>query len=88
MVGMFALDNETRMVVYNPIDSNNEDLGNGAVIASHSDRFPAVSTRLEGPPDAVGSGKLYIVSDLGDEPSEEILNPAIVRYRFIRPSGE
>ena len=88
VTGMYALDNETRMIVYNSIDSSNEDLAYGAVIANNSDRFPAVSTRLEEPPDAVWSGKLYIVSDLGDEPSEEILNPAIVRYRFITPSDE
>ena len=88
MVGMFALDDETRMVVYNSIDSGDEDLGHGAVIASHSDHFPAVSTRFEKTPEAVGTGKLYFVSDLGDEPTEEILNPAIVRYRFIPPSDE
>ena len=88
VVGMFALDSETRMIVYNSIDSSNEDLAYGAVIANHSDRFPAVSTRFEETPEAVGSGKLYFVSDLGDEPTEEILNPAIVRYRFIPPSDE
>ncbi len=88
VTGMYALDNETRMIVYNSIDSSNEDLAYGAVIANNSDRFSAVSTRFEEAPEAAGNGRLYIVSDLGDEPTEEILNPAIVRYRFIPPSDE
>jgi hypothetical protein len=93
VTGMYALDNETRMIVYNSvdpsnIDPSNEELVGGAVIANHSDRFSAVSTRFEEAPEAAANGKLYIVSDLGDEPTEEILNPAIVRYRFIPPSDE
>lgn len=88
MRGLFALDNETRMIVYDSIDPSNEGPGRGVVIVNHRDRFPAVSTWLEKFPEAVENGWLYILNDLGDEPTEEIINPAIVRYRFVPPSGE
>lgn len=81
--GMFALDNETRMIVY-----NNRGLGRGAVIANHSDHFSAVSTLIEKLPKAVGSGGLYILGDLEDEAIDEAVNPPIIRYRFVPPSGE
>ncbi len=81
--GMFALDNETRMIVY-----NNRGLGRGAVIANHSDHFSAVSTLFEKFPKAVGGGGLYILGDLEDEAIEEAINPPIIRYRFVPPSGE
>lgn len=81
--GIFALDSETRVIVY-----NNGTIGRGAVIANHSDRFPAVSTPIEKTPKAVGSGGLYILGDLEDEAIEEAVNPPIVRYRFVPPSGE
>ncbi|MDE2827376.1 MAG: hypothetical protein OXL40_08730 [Bacteroidota bacterium] len=81
--GIFALDRETRVIVY-----DNGTLGRGAVIANHSDRFPAVSTPIEKFPKAVGSGKLYILGDLEDAAIEEAVNPPIIRYRFVPPSGE
>jgi len=81
--GIFALDSETRVIVY-----NNGTIGRGAVIANHSDRFPAVSTPIEKTPKAVGSGGLYILGDLEDEAIAEALNPPIIRYRFVPPSGE
>ena len=81
--GIFALDSETRVIVY-----NNGTIGRGAVIATHSDRFPAVSTPIEKTPKAVGSGGLYILGDLEDEAIEEAVNPPIIRYRFVPPSGE
>ena len=88
VMGIFTLDNETRMIVYNSIDPSNEGLDAGAIIANHSDRFPAVSTRFEETPEAIGNGRLYFVGDLEDESVEEVLNPAIIRYRFVPPSGE
>ncbi|MXY07600.1 MAG: hypothetical protein F4058_04560 [Rhodothermaceae bacterium] len=81
--GIFALDSETRVIVY-----NSGTTGRGAVIASHSDRFPAVSTPIEKAPKAVGSGGLYILRDLEEEAIEEAVNPPIIRYRFVPPSGE
>ena len=81
--GMFALDNETRIIFY-----NNRGLGRGAVIANHSDRFSAVSTLFEKFPKAVGGGGLYILGDLEEEAIEEAINPPIIRYRFVPPSGE
>lgn len=83
--GMFALDNETRIIVYN---NGALGLGKGAVIANHNDRFPAYSTRLEKAPEAAANGRLYIVSDLEDESIEEALNPTIARYRFVPPAGK
>ena len=88
VMGMFALDNETRMIVYTSYRPGNAELGRGAIIANHGDRFPAVSTRFEETPEAAGNGRLYAVRDLGDEPIEEALNPMIIRYRFVPPSGE
>ncbi|MXZ05142.1 MAG: hypothetical protein F4146_05570 [Rhodothermaceae bacterium] len=81
--GIFALDNDTRMMVY-----NNGTIGRGAVIANHSYRFPTVSTRFEETPETVGNGRLYFVGDLEDESIEEVLNPTIISYRFVPPSGE
>ncbi|MXW84056.1 MAG: hypothetical protein F4246_12080 [Rhodothermaceae bacterium] len=88
VMGIFTLDNETRMIVYNSIDPSNEGLHTGAIIANHSDRFPAVSTRFEETPEAIGNGRLYFVGDLEDESVEEVLNPTIISYRFVPPSGE
>ena len=88
VMGIFALDNETRMIMYNSIDPSNEELDNGAIIASHSDQFPAVSTQFEETPEAIGNGRLYFVGDLEDESIEEVFNPTIIRYRFVPPSGE
>ena len=83
--GMYALDNETRMIVYGGTES---DLGTGAVIASHGDRFPAVSTWLSEGPKAVGNGRLYMAGDPEDELTGEATNPPIIRYRFIPPTDE
>ncbi|MCY4673848.1 MAG: hypothetical protein OXD43_08825 [Bacteroidetes bacterium] len=88
VIGVFTLNNETRMIVYDSIDSSNEELTKGAIIASHSDRFPAVSTRFEETPEVAENGRLYIVSDSGDESTEEVINPTIIRYRFVPPSDE
>ena len=87
-MGIFALDNETRMIMYNSIDPSNEELDNGALIASHSDQFLAISTQFEETPEAIGNGRLYFVGDLEDESVEEVLNPTIIRYRFVPPSDE
>ena len=81
--GIFALDSDTRVIVY-----NNGTIGRGAVIANHRDRFPAVSTPIEQAPKAVGRGGLYILGDLEEEAIEEAVNPPIIRYRFVPPSGE
>ena len=81
--GMFVLDNETRMIVYGV---NEFDPGVGVVIASHRDRFPAVSTRLSEGPKAVGNGRLYMAGDPEDELTGEAMNPPIIRYRFIPPT--
>lgn len=81
--GIFALDSETRVIVY-----NNGAMGRAAVIANHSNRFPAVSTTIEKAPKAAGSGGLYILGDLEDQAIEEAVNPPIIRYRFVPPSGE
>ena len=81
--GMFALDNETRLIVY-----SNMGLGRGAVIANYSDHLSAVSTLIEKFPKAVGGGGLYILDELEDEAIEEAINPPIIQYRFVPPSGE
>lgn len=82
--GVYALNNETRMIVYGgAIES---DSGTGAVIASHRDRFPAVSTWLPKEPKAVGNGRLYMAGEPEDELTGEATNPPIIRYRFIPPT--
>lgn len=81
--GVYALNNETRIIVYGGTES---DLGTGAVIASHRDHFPAVSTWLSEGPKAIGNGRLYMAGDPEDEPTGEAANPPIIRYRFISPS--
>ncbi len=85
VLGMFALDGETRMVVYGNIDSGNEELGTGAVLASHTGRFAGVSTLLSGFPAATADGMLYMATDPEDRPGGEAVNPAIIRYRFVPP---
>lgn len=81
--GVYVLNNETRMIVYGGAES---DLGTGAVIASHRDHFPAVSTWLSEGPKAIGNERLYIVDDPEDQPIGEAVNPLIIRYRFVPPS--
>ena len=81
--GMYALDNETRMIVYGGTES---DLGTGAVIASHRDHFPAVSTWLSEGPKAVGNGRLFMAGDPEDDLTGEATNPPIIRYRFVPPT--
>lgn len=88
VAGMFALDGGTRMVVYQNIDSGNEEFGTGAIIASHSGRFPGVSTLLPAFPGAAKGGVLYMARDPEDEPGGEATNPAILRYRFVPPEGK
>ena len=82
--GVYALNNETRMIVYGGTEF---DLGTGAVIASHGDRFSTVSTWLSEGPTAVGNGRLYMAGDPEDQPTGEATNPPIIRYRFIPPSN-
>lgn len=87
VLGMFALDSETRMVVYDHIRSGNGEPDKGAVIASNKGRFPGVSTLLSAFPSAARNGMLYIASDPEDQSGGGASNPAIVRYRFVPPTG-
>ena len=87
VLGMFALDSRTRLVVYQHIDAGSGEFGTGAMIASHSGRFPGVSTLLPRFPSAARSGMLYMSSDPEDEPGGEATNPAILRYRFVPPTS-
>lgn len=86
VLGMFALDSETRMVVYDHIRSGNDELDKGAVIANNQGRFPGVSTLLWDFPSAARNGMLYIATDPEDQPGGEASNPAIVRYQFVPPT--
>ncbi len=87
VLGMFALDSSTRMVVYGGLDTGDEEFSTGAVIASHTGRFPGVSTLLSGFPSAAKGGMLYMATDPEDQPDGEVANPAIVRYRFVPPAN-
>lgn len=86
VLGMFSLDSETRMVVYDHIRSGNDELDKGAVVANNKGRFRGVSTLLSEFPSAARNGMLYIASDPEDQPGGEPSNPAIVRYRFVPPT--
>ena len=86
--GMFALDNETRLIVYGNINTDNKELSTGAVVASHEGRFPGVSTLFSKFPEAATNGMLYFASDPEDQPGGEVTNPIVVRYRFIPPTDQ
>ncbi len=91
---VFALDNQTRMVMYRNLDDQWQPAGlkdarirRGISVASNVGQFPPRSTIFSFVPIAAGYGYTYgrganeLLSD-GD-----VGNPFILRYRFIPPQG-
>ena len=87
VVGLYRLDNSTRVVVHSRIRHRNKWLGDwGLTIVSHKNLFPSVSVPFPRKGfKGGGNGMLYFQGD--HEPLEDGLlgNPVLVRYRFIPP---
>ena len=90
VVGLYRLDNSTRIVVHSRIRHRNKWLSDwGLTIVSHKNLFPSVSVPLFPRKGFKGgaNGMLYFQGD--HEPLEDGLlgNPELVRYRFIPPKN-
>jgi len=90
--GIFALDDDTRMLVYRTINDRwlpkgAEDLYvyMGLSIASNIGQFASVSTISSFVPLATGYGYLYGQADPELLSDTDLGNPLILRYRFKRP---
>ncbi|MCY3999526.1 MAG: hypothetical protein OXF06_02475 [Bacteroidetes bacterium] len=90
--GIFALDDDTRMLVYRTINDRwlpkgAEDLYvyMGLSIASNIGQFASVSTISSFVPLATGYGYLYGQVDPELLSDTDLGNPLILRYRFKRP---
>ncbi len=85
IVGMFVLDEMTRLVIYDGIESDLEERTTSALIASHEGVFWGVGTLFPDSPSAAKDGMLYFTGDPEDSPDGEVTNPTIIRYQFIPP---
>ncbi len=85
VLGVFALDETTRLVMYGGIRSDNGERGMGALVASHKDDMAGVSTLFPKFPGATKQGNLYFVEDPEDHTDGEFTNPLIIRYQFTPP---
>ena len=91
VVGLFRLDNSTRIVVHAGIGQRNRSLpGYGLTIVSHKDLFPPVSLPLLSRQGfrGAGNGMLYFTSDNELLDDGNLGNPMLIRYRFIPPKYE
>ena len=93
--GIFALDGQTRMLVYRNIDDRwqleeTEGLSVhlGLSIASNIKQFPNRSTFSPISPLATGDGYVYSQGDPELLPDGDVGNPIVLRYRFIPPIQE
>ncbi|MXY08819.1 MAG: hypothetical protein F4058_03265 [Rhodothermaceae bacterium] len=90
--GIFALDGNTRMLIYRNIDdqwqpkeSVDPHMRVGVSIASNTEQFPSRSTISSILPIAAGYGYIYGRGDPEMLPDGDVGNPAVLRYRFIPP---
>ncbi len=88
----FALDSQTRMVVYRNLDDRWQPKGvedarirRGISVASNVGRFPPRSTISSFTPIAAGYGYIYDLGDHEPLPEGEVGNRLILRHRFIPP---
>ncbi len=89
---VFALDSQTRMVVYRNLDDRWQPEGLedarfrlGISVASNDGRFLPRSTISPMWPKAAGYGYTYSLGDHEPLPDGEVGNRLILRYRFIPP---
>ena len=91
--GIFALDGNTRMLVYaniddrwQPAESEGLPMRLGVSIASNTGKFPNRSTITPIEPVASGYGYIYSRGDPELLPDGDVGNPILLRRRFIPPS--
>ena len=91
--GIFALDGNTRMLVYRnmddqwqPEESEGLHMRVGVSIASNTEQFPNRSTVSSVLPIATGYGYIYSRGDPELLPDGDVGNPSVLRYRFIPPT--
>ena len=90
--GLYALDEDVRMMQFSGIDESYRLEGDtrrqvsGLSIASNSNQFAPVSTIPHKAPYTASHGYLYFVGDYVTMPDGEFSNSTIIRYRFIPPT--
>ena len=90
-IGVFALDGQTRMVVYVDLDASwkhdyaGMPLKIGLSVASNTGAFPGRSAVSPVWPIAAANGFLYAVGENENLPSGDVCNPFVVRYRHTPP---
>ena len=90
--GVFALESETRMVIYLYLQGEwrsvpqDRPIGIGLGIASNTDKFAPVSTLSQVYPLGARDGYMYSVGDNEQLPDGDMGNPVVLRYKFIPPS--
>ena len=91
LVGIYALDNDTRMGAFSGIGaefSTSDTEGRqpvGLSIVSHSGKFSAKSTVPYRYPEAAGHGHLYFLGDIASMDEGDLGNRVVIRYRFKVP---
>ena len=90
--GLYALDEDVRMMLFYGIDESHRLEGDtrryvvGFSIASNSNQFAPMSTVPHKTPYTASHGYLYFVGDGVVMPDGEIGNSTIIRHRFIPPT--
>lgn len=90
--GVFAVDHQTRMLVYRNLDDQwqpegleDDSFRMGISVASNVGQFPPRSTITYVWPLAAGEGYVYSKGDPELLPDGDVGNPIVLRYRFVPP---
>ncbi|MDE2732266.1 MAG: hypothetical protein OXI38_12820 [Bacteroidota bacterium] len=90
--GVFALEPETRMVIYLYLQGkwrsvpHDRPIGIGLGIASNTNKFTPVSTLSQVYPLGARDGYIYSAGDNEQLPNGDMGNPVVLRHRFIPPT--
>ena len=93
LIGVYALDEDTRMGAFSPIgeDYRLENVTSrdvdGLSVVSNSNQFKAVSTVPYRFPKTARNGYLYFLGEHVPMENGDVGNPALIRYRFIPPEA-
>ncbi len=93
LVGVYALDEDTRLTKFSGLDDAfrldgvTERFLTGLSIVSHTGQFRSISTVSHKGPKTARQGYLYFLGDHVPTDDGEVGNPAVIRYRFKAPEA-